>query len=91
MTTKTPSHDGHGGAYVVTDVEVKKSHGTLNPGDPGYREAFEKAPVESRDKSGTLNRLPSFRELEERPAKPAATPAKAPAIPAPATPDKGGK
>lgn len=88
MTT-TKTHDGHGGSYVVGEDEVKKREGTLNPGDPGYAERVKREPVADREKRGTLNRLASFRDLEERPKAPAA-PAAVPR-PAAASADKGGK
>ena len=91
MTT-TKTHDGHGGSYVVGEDEVKKREGTMNPGDPGYAERVKREPVADREKPGTLNRVPSFRDLEQKPAKPKeATKAPAPAG-APANPEpKGGK
>ncbi|MBZ0251556.1 MAG: hypothetical protein K8F93_18010 [Burkholderiales bacterium] len=85
----TKSFDGHGGAYVVDDGEVKKREGTLNPGDAGYAERVKREPVADREKRGTLNRVPSFRDLEEQPKAPAAPSAAV----KPATPatDKGAK
>lgn len=67
---------GAGGSTVVRDGNVEHTSGTLNPGDEGYKAAFEKVPVSDKDRPGAFNRAPSFRDLEERPAKSkAATPA----------------
>lgn len=95
MTTTTNPHDGHGGSYAVGTDEVKKLEGTLNPGDAGYAERVKKEPVADREKQGTLNRLASFRDLEEKPAKPARDAKDASRVPTPVlTPladVKGGK
>ncbi len=81
--------DGHGGSYVIADDAVVKREGTLNPGDPGYQEAVRKAPVQDSEKRGTLSRVPTFRDLDERPRRP--SPAKPIEAPAPAFPAaKGG-
>jgi hypothetical protein len=90
----TTNHDGHGGSYLVGDNEVKKREGTLNPGDAGYAERVKREPVADREKKGTLNRLPSFRDLEEKPAKPAKDASKVPMpvlTPPAAVDPKGGK
>lgn len=94
MTTKPNPHDGHGGSYVVVEDEVKKLHGTVNPSDAGYAELVKKAPVADRERRGALNRVPSFRDLEEKPARPAKDASKAPlpVLTPPTAPEaKGGK
>lgn len=93
MTTKSNSH---GGSYVVTDGAVERRESTLNPGDAGYAERVKKAPIESRDIPGTLNRVPSFRDLEVKPAKTEkvlkdASKVPTPVLTPPAADNKGGK
>ncbi len=67
---KQRDFSGRGGSYTVGDEVKKNRGGTLNPEDPGYRAAFHKAPVQDAQQKGTLNRSPTFRDLEQKPAAP---------------------
>lgn len=81
--------DGHGGSTVVKeDGAVERTPGTKNPGDPGYADAVKKVPAVSKDQKGTFNRVPSFRDLEQKPA--AAEPKVSPIRPVTPVP-QGGK
>ncbi len=46
--TQAKSIDGQGGSFEISDSAVKRNEAPLNPGDPGYREKFFKAPVGAR-------------------------------------------
>ena len=60
-----------GSTTVDANGEVKHTAGTLNPGDKGYREAVTKVDVKDKDLPGTVSRVATFRDLEEKPPVPA--------------------
>ena len=64
--TQRQSIEGRGGSFTVGDeVKPNKGSGTLNPGDPGYQDAVRKTPLKDAERKGTLNRAPTFRDLDE--------------------------